>query len=143
MHNMILKIENPVNNISVDNIKVFDFKFTSSDEFPFNLFIDLKCALNLNLLDDLINFLNDDVLSLHNLTVRSYEFDKVNLKERIYKFTEANLIEFLLSNEISDIVELNMKFHYETFSMTQNIKNKFFKQFIWSDKKIDHIKNGF
>ncbi len=133
MLNMILKIESQTS--AVDHINLFNFQFTNNEEYPVSLFVELNCFLNFDLLDNLIDFLNDDYSSSYVLTLMSYELNK----ERMFKVSNASIIEFLLSNEIGDIVELNMKFLYETVSMTQNIKNKLF----WTEKKIDHIKNGF
>jgi hypothetical protein len=137
MLNMILKIESQTSQI--DNINLFNFQFTNDEEYPVSLFVELNCFLNFDLLDNLIDFLNDDYSSSYDLTLKSYELNK----ERIFKVSNASIIEFLLSNEIGDIVELNMKFLYETVSMTQNIKNKLYKKLFWTEKKIDHIKNGF
>jgi hypothetical protein len=137
MLNMILKIESQTSQI--DNINLFNFQFTNDEEYPVSLFVELNCFLNFDLLDNLIDFLNDDYSSSYVLTLKSYELNK----ERIFKVSNASIIEFLLSNEIGDIVELNMKFLYETVSMTQNIKNKLYKKLFWTEKKIDHIKNGF
>jgi len=137
MLNMILKIESQTSQI--DNINLFNFQFTNDEEHPVSLFVELNCFLNFDLLDNLIDFLNDDYSSSYDLTLKSYELNK----ERIFKVSNASIIEFLLSNEIGDIVELNMKFLYETVSMTQNIKNKLYKKLFWTEKKIDHIKNGF
>lgn len=137
MPNMILRIESPIS--AIDDINLFNFQFANSEEHPVNLFVELNCFLNFDLLDNLIDFLNDDFSSSYVLILKSYEFEK----ERIFKFSDASIIEFLLSNEIGDIVELNMKFLYETVSMTQKIKNKLYKRLFWTEKKIDHIKNGF
>ena len=137
MPNMILRIESQTS--AVDYINLFNFQFTNNEEYPVSLFVELNCFLNFDLLDNLIDFLNDDYSSSYVLTLKSYELNK----ERIFKVSNASIIEFLLSNEIGDIVELNMKFIYETVSMTQNIKNKLYNKLFWTDKKIDHIKNGF
>lgn len=137
MPNMILRIESPIS--AIDDINLFNFQFANSEGHPVNLFVELNCFLNFDLLDNLIDFLNDDFSSSYVLILKSYEFEK----ERIFKFSDARIIEFLLSNEIGDIVKLNMKFLYETVSMTQKIKNKLYKRLFWTEKKIDHIKNGF
>ena len=74
MPNMILRIESPIS--AIDDINLFNFQFANSEEHPVNLFVELNCFLNFDLLDNLIDFLNDDFSSSYVLILKSYEFEK-------------------------------------------------------------------